>query len=1154
MRLLALLFVPFIVFAQTQVNLSQQSRGTLPSAALPSGVKQIPSATVATLPGSPAVDDLAIATDCESSSTCAAGGGSFRNLLIWTGSVWEVVGDGGAGGQLAVESQDSSVSTAGVLDFGRDFGVTESPTAEANIELDRPNLAYAHTHATSGAGTSADPWIFASGNPWAKAVHEGAKVVVLVPGDYRLTSCPAEIPTGVTLMGRNRQSTTIQVNCNAVAGQFVINTVSQTNPATVTTFANHGFSTNDWVRIVGVEGATNVNGFFQLTSASGNQVTLTGTAANGAFANPGTGAWIGVVHPISSISAGDPMQVDTTDNHGFVTGDRVLINSVTGAASFQVNKFWTVTTVDSNSFTLDGVRSSGSVAGGFVWKVEPTFALGTSVDARGVELRRFGITTSGSENFLENVIRVKASESAVEDVEGRFLSNSAFDPIAPSFIGGRSGSVRFTAKALVGQQFTLTQTGGGSRAQAPYASISIDGRPPVGIASISSVGGSPIKVSTTGAHLLSDGHVVDIDSTTETAAAGAAGTFTVVILDNTTFELVATNGTGSSCGPCGGALATHSQTSATIVSGVIADNLNQQPEFSKDYYAAGVGPELHLIERKIGGTPDTFSVSSPIPHTTTPWAQTDRGGNTFLAIESNSFSSRFSRIFSGGANKNFHLITLAGVNNQQSIRDSRLSGGLNAGWGIRLAPNSNIQNIDIFNFTTESSYGAIEVGSATGTSIRTIYMEGFNEFGVRVFDLNGAAGGGGFSFVHGLSISNGIILGNTALSLLKAKGVTVENVVAPGGCEIGPTCEDCVIRASFLSGCTNESPSGYIDAVTFLGDSIRPVDRYGSRLSTPSAALLDNSVSNLTFHSEDLTAFTWGNNGNTSLVTADDPFGNTRQISRTSIPSPGAFAFVTSGTHTITGLPPNTRHGLTYWMRVVTPGATCAVQAGVYNRLIVSDTEGWVRAITSVSTNGSGLVDITLRCQVLEAGLPDITFDTFGVMLGGVVSDGALPPYVATAGSQSVAGPGLYVYNGTIEASNSPANIAPGGSAVACKTYTVTQNDLTAASTVEDVVLFNLPARGKMTGVNVKHSQSFTGGGVSSMTVSVGDTSSPTFYSSAFSVSQGVSDTAQQDTQLFKSSTAAARDVRARFTSTGANVSAASAGSVDVAACWVQLP
>ena len=143
MRLLALLFVPFIVFAQTQVNLSQQSRGTLPSAALPSGVKQIPSATVATLPGSPAVDDLAIATDCESSSTCAAGGGSFRNLLIWTGSVWEVVGDGGAGGQLAVESQDSSVSTAGVLDFGRDFGVTESPTAEANIELDRPNLAYA---------------------------------------------------------------------------------------------------------------------------------------------------------------------------------------------------------------------------------------------------------------------------------------------------------------------------------------------------------------------------------------------------------------------------------------------------------------------------------------------------------------------------------------------------------------------------------------------------------------------------------------------------------------------------------------------------------------------------------------------------------------------------------------------------------------------------------------------------------------------------------------------------------------------------------------------------------------------------------------------------------------------------------------------------
>ena len=1154
MRLLALLFLPFVVFAQTQVNLSQQSRGTLPSAALPSGVKQIPTATVATLPGSPAVDDLAIVTDCESSSTCATGGGAFRNLLIWSGAAWEVIGDGGAGGQLTIESQDSAVGPAGVLDFGRDFQVSESPTSEANIELDRPNTGYAHTYATSGDGTVFAPWAFPSGNPWAGAVHDGAKVVTLVPGHYWLTSCPAEIPAGVTITGLNRESTTIRVNCNAIENQFPISAVSGTSPVTVSTFGNHGLATGDWVRIGGVAGATSVNGIFQLASASGNQMTLSGAVANGTFTSTGSGSWVGQVHPIAGVSAGDPIQVDTDDNHGFVSGDRVLISGVTGQPAFQVNGFWMVTTVDLDSFTLDGgVRIGGNVSGGFVWKVNSTNAISTA-DVRGVELKRVRISTGGSENFLANVVRVKASESVFEEVEGRFLGADAFDALAPNFTGGQSGSVKFTGNSLVGQQFTLTQTGGGSRATAPYPSITMVGASPVTVSSISSVGGSPIRVFTSGPHFLSSGLVVDIDSTTETVAAGAAGTFKVAVLDNSTIDLVGSNGSGNSCGPCGGAQATHSQTSAAITASSLANSLNQEFEFSRDYFAVAVGSELHFTERKIASTPAVFSVSTPIPHTTTAWALTNRGGNTFLLIDSNSFSSRFSRIFSGGVHKNFHLITLTGVNNQQSIRDSRLSGGLNAGWGIRFVPNSTIQNIDVFNFTTESAYGAVEIGAATGTSIRTIYMEGVNEFGVRVLDRNGAAGSGGFSFVHGVSISNGIILGNTSLDLIKAKGVTVEGVVAASACKIGAECEDCVILASWLTGCTVDSPSGYIDAVTFLRGSIRPVDRYGSRLSTPSSALVDRPISNLILRSEDLTAFPWVNNGSVSSVTADDPFGNTRQISRTSVLSPGQFSFINAATHPLSGLLPDTRYSLTYWTRVVTPGATCGIPVGVNNRPFLKDTDGWVRLAGSATTNSVGSLDLNLKCHVQEAGLPDMTFDIFGVMLSETFSDGALPPYVATAGSSVVAGRGLYIQNGTIEAPNSSANIAPGGSAVACGTYVVTQSDLTAASTVQDVALFNLPARGKLTGLSVKHSQSFAGGGVSSMTVSVGDVSSPTFYSNAFSVSQGVSDTAQQDTLLFKSSTAAARDVSARFTSTGANVSAATSGNVDIAACWVQLP
>lgn len=134
------------------------------------------------------------------------------------------------------------------------------------------------------------------------------------------------------------------------------------------------------------------------------------------------------------------------------------------------------------------------------------------------------------------------------------------------------------------------------------------------------------------------------------------------------------------------------------------------------------------------------------------------------------------------------------------------------------------------------------------------------------------------------------------------------------------------------------------------------------------------------------------------------------------------------------------------------------------------------------------------------------------------------------------------------------ASIAPGGSTLPWQKYTVPENALTAASAIEDIVLFNLPVRGKATGVNVKHSQAFTGAGLAAMTVSVGDSSSPTFYTSTFDVFQPAGSLAMQDTATFKSSTPAARDVLARFTATGANAADATSGSLDVSFCWAVMP
>lgn len=135
-----------------------------------------------------------------------------------------------------------------------------------------------------------------------------------------------------------------------------------------------------------------------------------------------------------------------------------------------------------------------------------------------------------------------------------------------------------------------------------------------------------------------------------------------------------------------------------------------------------------------------------------------------------------------------------------------------------------------------------------------------------------------------------------------------------------------------------------------------------------------------------------------------------------------------------------------------------------------------------------------------------------------------------------------------------PISAEPGGSVPVCKKYTKTAADLTTSSGTEDEVLFNLPARGKVTGVNIKHSLAFSGGTLSLITVSVGDSSSTTFYTSALDIFQAVSDTTFLDADMFLSSTFAARDVLARFTATGDTMNNVTAGSVDIHVCWVVLP
>ena len=105
-----------------------------------------------------------------------------------------------------------------------------------------------------------------------------------------------------------------------------------------------------------------------------------------------------------------------------------------------------------------------------------------------------------------------------------------------------------------------------------------------------------------------------------------------------------------------------------------------------------------------------------------------------------------------------------------------------------------------------------------------------------------------------------------------------------------------------------------------------------------------------------------------------------------------------------------------------------------------------------------------------------------------------------------------------------------------------------------DVALFTLPARGKITGLTIKHSTAFAGTSITAVTVSVGLSGNTTAYANAFNILQATGDTVMQDDGGHFSASFASHAVTARFTSVGANLSALTAGSVDIWTCTVVLP
>lgn len=115
----------------------------------------------------------------------------------------------------------------------------------------------------------------------------------------------------------------------------------------------------------------------------------------------------------------------------------------------------------------------------------------------------------------------------------------------------------------------------------------------------------------------------------------------------------------------------------------------------------------------------------------------------------------------------------------------------------------------------------------------------------------------------------------------------------------------------------------------------------------------------------------------------------------------------------------------------------------------------------------------------------------------------------------------------------------------------LTAADFATAGLTNSINLFVLPARTVIHTIKIKHSHSFSGGAISAYTVSVGINGNLAKYATAFDVFEAVaSNTLQISSNCDAEDDSSSTQILATATSVGANLSAATAGSVSI---WALL-
>jgi hypothetical protein len=317
-------------------------------------------------------------------------------------------------------------------------------------------------------------------------------------------------------------------------------------------------------------------------------------------------------------------------------------------------------------------------------------------------------------------------------------------------------------------------------------------------------------------------------------------------------------------------------------------------------------------------------------------------------------------------------------------------------------------------------------------------------------------------------------------------------------------------------------------------------------------ALWSGTCSSSTFLRGDGTCATPGGGGTVTSVGLTTP--TFFSVAGSPVTSSGTLAVsyatgLTSNENQVLGVNASGAAGLLAITGAMLPNPSSSTLGGVQSAAAVS--HQW---INSISTSGVPALSqpafTDISGSVAATQLPNPGAST----LGGIESYAGVSHQwinsISTSGVPSSTQPAFSDISGSAAASQMPTNVQ------VWNKYTIGFASVQTAATTNAVTVVSLSAKQAVCGVFEKTTTAFAGTSITGLTATIGDSNgtATTYSPVAYNLLQTVSNTAFVANNVLGMASYAGGTIQANFTATGANLSALTAGSLDVTVCTFTLP